>query len=343
MPLDRRGNDRAMLTVILPNFNHARFLDQALGALVKQSKPADEVIIIDDASTDDSVAVIESWLPRFTNARLVRNRTNLGVVRNMNLGLEMAAGSEIVFVAADDVVYPRFFETLLALLSQYPEAVFASARTDIIDSKGDRVDTLNAPVPLDRPGYIEAGIAAELLMYDEAWFTGNATIFRCAPLLEIGGFPEDLAAFTDGYVSRVLAAKFGSCYTPEVLGAWRRMEGGVSWTYTEDIARARKLADRAQAALDERADLFIKGYPERWKRRYLFGAGRSALANARRRARSESPTRYALAAVREIIGSIWLFATLRPGDTWAVLHRRLTDALKHIRRIDSSRRRVLPS
>ena len=46
-----------MLTVILPNFNHARFLDQALGALVKQSKPADEVIIIDDASTDDSVAV----------------------------------------------------------------------------------------------------------------------------------------------------------------------------------------------------------------------------------------------------------------------------------------------
>ncbi len=79
-----------MLTVIVPNFNHSRFLGQALGALAGQTRPPDEVIVIDDASTDDSITVIEAWLPKLPNARLLRNRTNLGVVRNMNIGLELA-------------------------------------------------------------------------------------------------------------------------------------------------------------------------------------------------------------------------------------------------------------
>ena len=308
-----------MLSVVQPNFNHARFVDQALGALVKQSRLADEHIIMDDASTDDSIAVIEAWLPRLPNARLVRNQTNLGVVRNMNRGLQMASGSEIVFMAADDVIYPAFFETLLGLLRRYPEAAFASARTDIIDCDGKRVDTLNASVPLAQPGYIDGRTAAALLMNDEAWFTGNATIFRRARLLDIGGFPENLAAFTDGYVSRVLAAKFGCCYTPEILTAWRRMAGGLAWSYAEDIARAEAIASLAERRLREQAHLFAPGYSERWRRRYMFGAKRFALTNARRNAASRG--RWAVAFVREIIETIALFVALRPQDTFVVLRR----------------------
>jgi GT2 family glycosyltransferase len=312
-----------MLTAIVANFNHGRFLDQALAALAGQSKPPDEIIIVDDASTDNSVAVIESWLPRLPNARLLRNETNLGVVRNMNLGIEIARGSEIVFVAADDIIYPMFFERLLALLSQYPDAAFAAGRTDVIDADGKRMGALNAPTPLKQAGYIHAGMAAALLMHDEAWFTGNAIVFRRAPVLAVGGFPEELAAFTDGYVCRLLAVKYGSCYTPEVLIAWRRMEGSFSWTCTEDIVRAGKLAVRAEALMRENGALFAAGYPERWKRRYLFGARRLALTSARRKARSKSPFHFSLALAREVAGTAWLFATLRPHDIFTVLRRRL--------------------
>lgn len=312
-----------MLTVVVPNFNHSRFLGQALGALVGQTRPADEVIVIDDASTDDSIAVIEAWLPKLPNARLVRNETNLGVVRNMNIGLELARGSEIAFVAADDIIYPKFFEQILALLERYPQAAFASSRTDIIDANGARVACLNAPVPLDEAGFIDSRTAAAQLMHDDAWFTGNATVFRRTCLLEVGGFPEELAAFTDGYISRLLAVSYGSCYTPQVLAAWRYMEGGVAWTYANDVLRARRIADLAEIRLRENSNLFITGYPERWKNRYIFGANRAALAHARRTAKSESPSRFALAAMREIIGCVWLFATLRPHDTLPVLRRRL--------------------
>src|SRR2546423_825465 len=98
-----------LLSVVVPNFNHARFLPHALGALLTQTRPADELIIIDDASTDDSVGIIRSFLPQHPNCIFLQNEENLGVVRCMNIGLRMARGSSLVFAAADDVVYPDFF------------------------------------------------------------------------------------------------------------------------------------------------------------------------------------------------------------------------------------------
>jgi len=309
------------LTVVLPNFNHGRFLPYALQALLAQTRPADEVIIIDDASTDDSIEVIECYLPKISNATLVRNDKNVGVVCNMNTGLRMARGSLLAFCAADDVVYPTFFEKILQLLQGHPHAAFASARTAVINEQGSRTGVLGHPVPLNEPGFISPQAAARHLMRDDAWFTGNATIFRRAPLAEIGGFPEDLSAFTDGYVSRVLAVKYGVCFTPEILVAWRRMEGGVAWSCVEDVASTNQLAAHAESRMRDSGAPFVPGYPERWKRRFLFGARRFALSNARRRAMSAGRWKFALALAREAIETAWLFAVLRPQDTVVVLHR----------------------
>ncbi len=78
------------LTAVLPNYNHAEYLPHALNALLAQTRPADELIVIDDASTDNSVAIIEGYLARHPNIRFVRNAGNLGTVSNINRGLEMA-------------------------------------------------------------------------------------------------------------------------------------------------------------------------------------------------------------------------------------------------------------
>jgi glycosyltransferase involved in cell wall biosynthesis len=312
-----------MLTVVLPNFNHARFLPFSLGALLAQTRPADEVIIIDDVSTDDSIAVIESFLPRLPNHKLLRNEINIGTAGNMNIGLELAHGSEIVFVAADDVIYPTFFERLLALLQSYPQAAFASARTDLIDVAGSSLGPLRCPAPLVRPGYIDPRTAAAFLMRDEAWFTGNATIFRRQPLIELGGFPEELASFTDGFTSRLLAVKYGVCYTPEILAAWRQLQTGMALSYMSDISQVRQVTKLAADRMRENGRYFVPGYPERWKRRALFSARLLALSNARRRAKSKGWWRYMLALAREVVLGACLFARLRPQDTFTVLRRRL--------------------
>ena len=60
------------LTTILLNYNHARFLPHSLASLLAQTRRANELIIIDDASTDNSIEVISDFLPKFPNAELVR-------------------------------------------------------------------------------------------------------------------------------------------------------------------------------------------------------------------------------------------------------------------------------
>src|ERR1700687_197906 len=66
------------LSVILTSYNSARYLPAALQALAAQARPADELIVIDDGSADDSVAIIDSLLARFAEPLLVQNPRNLG-------------------------------------------------------------------------------------------------------------------------------------------------------------------------------------------------------------------------------------------------------------------------
>ncbi|MGZ8403031.1 MAG: glycosyltransferase family 2 protein [Rhodoplanes sp.] len=317
-----------MLTVVLPNFNHARFLPFAFEGILGQSRPANELIVIDDDSTDDSVAVIESYLRGHANARLVRNEKNQGVVRNMNAGLAMASGSLVFFAAADDITYPALFATATSLLNAYPQAALFSAKSDIIDGEGRSHGPFATPTPLKVPGFISPATAGRLLLRDDGWFMGNTTVFRRAPLLAAGGFTEELGAFADGYVSRLLALKQGACFSPSVLAAWRQTEGGVAWSQTISLEKTNKLiaaVERKMAA----DGVFPPGYAERWKRRHLFGALRFRLVQERRSAQALSRT--LLHLVREQWLTAWWFATLRPWDVYAVLRRRLAWFVSHPR------------
>src|SRR3954468_15293918 len=148
------------LSVIVTNYNHARYLPVALEALIVQTRPADELIIIDDASTDDSIAVIAPFLERCSAARLVRNPANLGCPASLNRGLAIARGEIVYFAAADDVTYRWLFEHGLALLAAYPQAGLMSARTEMMCEDGRMIGTMATPVPLRSPGFIPPETAA---------------------------------------------------------------------------------------------------------------------------------------------------------------------------------------
>jgi glycosyltransferase involved in cell wall biosynthesis len=312
-----------MLSVIVTNYNHARFLPAALEALLAQTRPADELIIIDDASSDDSVAVIAPFLERCAAARLVHNPVNLGCAANLNRGIAMARGDIVYFAAADDVTYPRLFERGLSLLTMHPQAALVSARTDVMGEDGRVIGTMATPIPLSEPGFIPPQTAAHLLMREDGWFTGNTTLYRRDHLAAAGGFPEELESFCDGYVSRLLALRHGVCFSSEILGAWRRIEGGLAWSQTVDLTRAEQLVAAAERCMIKQPELFPAGYRRRWARRYLFGARRFALTQRRREAFAGGAAAALWPLLREIVLSLWWFLVLRPWDAAPVARRRL--------------------
>jgi len=72
------------LTAGFPNYNHSHYLPQAIEAILSQSRPPDEFIIVDDASTDNSVEIIESYARQDSRLRLVRHEHNQGAVASLD-------------------------------------------------------------------------------------------------------------------------------------------------------------------------------------------------------------------------------------------------------------------
>jgi glycosyltransferase involved in cell wall biosynthesis len=316
-----------MLSVVIPSYNHGAYLRTSLEALLAQTRPADEIIVIDDASTDDSVAVASSFVDRHPNFRFIRNYRNLGCVPTLNRGLALARGSIVYFGAADDLTEPTLFARGVALLDTFRQAALFSARSYVINAKGQGFGVMPTPVPLPAPGFIDPATAARVLMREDGWFMGNTTLYRRAPLLSLGGFPEDLGSFTDGYVSRVLALGHGACFSPEVLAAWRRLETGFAWSQTVDREQLVQLVEAVRRRMTEPNSPFPAGYPERWRRRCVFGARRFGLAEERRQAAAQGIAARLVAVARESALTPWLFLRLRPWDLLPVVQRRLRQLL----------------
>jgi glycosyltransferase involved in cell wall biosynthesis len=314
------------LSVIVPNYNHARFLPVALDAILSQTRPADEIIVIDDASTDDSIDVLQRYQARHSNFIVIGNRTNRGVIYNLNAGIRIAAGDYVYLAAADDRCYETLFEDGLALLEKFPQASLFTARCDIISETGECRGTLPSPLPLTLPGYLPSDVVRRKLLEDDGWFIGCSTIWRRRCLLDVGGFPADLGAFTDGYVSRLISLQHGSCFSPQVLSSWRRMEGGFAWE-ASTIEKTRQLIAAVRTRVDENRGLFPPGYVDIWARRHMFGVKRFALVEARRQARKEGVAKWLASCLAETVLSAWHFATLRARDLPAVLRRRLISPL----------------
>ncbi len=101
------------LSVFVMNYNHADFLREALGSIVAQSFKPLELIVVDDASTDNSREVIESFARRNPNIRLICNERNIGAVRSAIRPMDVACGDYVCGVAADDLVAPGFLAPLI--------------------------------------------------------------------------------------------------------------------------------------------------------------------------------------------------------------------------------------
>jgi glycosyltransferase involved in cell wall biosynthesis len=312
-----------MLSAIIPNYNHAAYLPQAISALLAQTRPADEIIVIDDASEDDSVAVAGEIAARHASVRVLRNPENLGVVGTLNRGLREARHPIVYCGAADDLTYPTLFERGLPLLEAYPRAALFSARSDILDSQGINHGVMQNQVPLAAAGFLDPAAVARALMRDDGWFMGNTVLYRLEPLLASGGFPADVGSFNDGYVCRLLALQHGACYSPEVLAAWRRLEGGFAWSQTVDSRHWDWLTAAVVGKMRRQEPPFPPGYADRWRRRYIFGAQRFALTQRRRQAAKQGSAEQAKALAREIAGTLCLFLRLRPFDVVPVTQRRL--------------------
>lgn len=148
-----------LVSVVIPMFNAARFIEQTLASLLKQTLKNFEVIIVNDCSTDLSVALVENFAPRLIQAGIMvyvvdlpQNTGLPGVVRNV--GIDCANGKYIALLDADDLLTPTALEELAALAENFQADVVHTdtfylisdaAPENLLVHRGKKILTTDAP------------------------------------------------------------------------------------------------------------------------------------------------------------------------------------------------------
>jgi glycosyltransferase involved in cell wall biosynthesis len=176
---------KELISVVIPNYNHAHFLGDAIRSALAQTYTAVEIIVVDDGSTDDSRALVESFGARVRYLW----QANRGLSGARNTGIMAAQGEYIALLDADDFWEPNYLATVHALLAVDPTLGAVYTGQQFVNSQGEA---------LSQPSVATVGrdqLYDRLL--DGEFFAPSAVLVRRSCFTTVGLFDESLRASED--------------------------------------------------------------------------------------------------------------------------------------------------
>lgn len=127
-----------LVSVIVPNYNHAKYLGERLDSIKKQNYKNIEIILLDDGSTDKSVSILEDFTRNEPRARLIINESNSGsTFKQWKKGISEAKGKYIWIAESDDSADTKLLEILVGLLESDPEIMVATCQLRMMNPAGN--------------------------------------------------------------------------------------------------------------------------------------------------------------------------------------------------------------
>jgi len=180
------------ISVVMAVYNSDRFVSQSIESILKQTFSDFELIIIDDASTDNTSHAIDVF--RDKRVIKVRNSSNLGQTKSLNIGFAMARGRYIARMDADDIAYPQRLQLQCEFLEQNPQIAVVGSWSEDIDENGRVLRKVRPPT---EPIEIKCFMAGSGdLSY---WCITHPTVLIRKDVLEKEGFYDEKRGIAQGY------------------------------------------------------------------------------------------------------------------------------------------------
>jgi glycosyltransferase involved in cell wall biosynthesis len=239
------------LTVVIPNYNHGHLIGKQLESIFSQSVQPTKIIIIDDASTDDSVPVIRQLIAKHKHCELVCSPKNAGVNLTVNRGIALATTKYMAFPAADDITLPGLYEKSLKLLARYPNAGLCTTVTFVHNESGTKISTMPSwpQYPRERSGFVTPEQVLDNAIRFEGWLGGIGAVIRRDALLEAGGYDPELHSYADVFACLVIALRHGACFLPEPLTIFKQSDSSYGSTAYRDKNQLEKMLVRLNAQM----------------------------------------------------------------------------------------------
>jgi glycosyltransferase involved in cell wall biosynthesis len=261
------------VSVCIPTYNYGHFLGAAIESVLDQDFGEFELVVVDNASDDDTAAVVERY--RDPRLRFHRNDRNIGLFGNFARCLEVSTAPFVKFLAADDWLHPAYLREAVALMQRHPSAAIVSGPGFFVDADGDPFGIGTTGVFSEElvPGPVALRAQAQFL--NVIGMPSNALLRRDA-LDAVGGFDGRFAPAADVHlwgkllarhdlawlaqprcflrIHRAKAHDYGLDPSESIFLVWERLGEDVGPPITPDLVR---LALDAEA---ERSLLYVAGH-----------------------------------------------------------------------------------
>jgi len=223
-----------LVSIIVPNYNHGVYLPRAIQSILSQEYRHFELLLIEDASTDQSREIIQEYSQQDSRIRIVQHEVNRGVFYSMNEGLEVARGKYIQFLGADDFYLPGFLSKSIALLKQHPTMGLSACESYFYFNQPDQRHIYPFTLNLKEHCLLKPKMVAQMLRRTFLKFSGTNCIAQTELVKNLGGFEAKFNASCDWLIFTKIALRFGAVYIPEPLVCWKKNNTGVSASILRD-------------------------------------------------------------------------------------------------------------
>ena len=243
--------NQPLVSVCIPTYNNAEYIKETIECVLKQTYNNIELIVVDDQSKDDTVAVIKSI--EDDRLKLYINEENLGMSGNWNRCMELCTGEYIKLICADDLIHETLIEKEVAAMEQHPEVLLVESDTQFVDKNGKAKGFYKR---YRKSGVVEGREISKVCVRTRDQFGAPlANLIRRSAYEQCGGFDPSFFYIVD-YDFFMTIAKRGKVYIiHEPLNYFRIrydsntgqvMGGGKEEAY---IAEHRKLFEKHADAL----------------------------------------------------------------------------------------------
>jgi glycosyltransferase involved in cell wall biosynthesis len=217
--VSRPVSDFPLVSIVIPAYNHARFVDEAIQSVLAQDYPNKELIVLDDGSKDDTAAVLRKYEGLFH----FETHSNIGQAATLNKGWRMARGVLLSYLSADDALLPGAVSSAVAHLRSSPDVVLVYPDFNLVDKTGRTLRAVSAPEP-DHLRMLSNCICAP----------GPGVFFRREGFEATGGWNVELRQMPDfDYWLRLgLHGRFQRI--PEVLASFRVHEESQTFAKSDE-------------------------------------------------------------------------------------------------------------
>lgn len=209
-----------LVSVAIPAYNHARYIDACLQSVYAQTYPNIELVVIDDGSKDETAARIHEFLTRhggrFQNV-IFRSRPNQGVCVTSNEAIAACTGEWVHLLGSDDLIYPEKIRHQHLAIEAWDDQTLALVYSDAdyIDENGRRLPITQRSRPNAGPDH-----AAYRYLFQQNPITNPTVALKREAFLDIGGFDESLK-LEDWDCWLRLSTKYSIARLPLVLAGYR--------------------------------------------------------------------------------------------------------------------------